>query len=104
MNTLCIQPRSPWENAYAESCHSRFRHEFLSRELFASLAEAQMLTEKHRLWYNHVRPHSSLEYQRPAQFAITCMETTVAFAAAQLQPSPTPSASGRESIALTRLP
>jgi hypothetical protein len=43
-------------------------------ELFATLTEAQVLTEKHRLWYNHVRPHSAREYQTPAQYAITCME------------------------------
>ena len=104
VSTYYIQPGSPWENAYAESFNSRFRHEFLSRELFATLAEAQVLTEKHRLWYNHVRPHSSLEYQTPAQYAISCMQENVAFAAAQLRPSPTPEGFGRESIALTTLP
>jgi putative transposase len=104
VSTYYIQPGSPWENAFVESFNSRFRHEFLARELFATLAEAQVLTEKHRLWYNHVRPHSSLGYQTPAQHAISCMETNVAFAAAQLRPSPTPAASGRESIALTTLP
>jgi putative transposase len=90
VSTLYIQPGSPWENAYVESFNSRFRHEFLSRELFATLAEAQVLTEKHRLWYNHARPHSSLEYQTPVQFAITAMEKNVAFAAAQLRPSTSP--------------
>jgi transposase InsO family protein len=90
VSTFYIQPGSPWENAYVESFNSRFRDEFLSRELFATLAEAQVLTEKHRLWYNHVRPHSSLDYQTPAQFAIACVQTSVASAAAQLQPSYTP--------------
>jgi transposase InsO family protein len=90
VSTLYIQPGSPWENAYVESFNSRFRREFLSRELFNTLAEAQVLTEKHRLWYNHVRPHSSLEYQTPAQFAISCAQTSVACAAAQLRPSYTP--------------
>jgi len=104
VSTYYIQPGSPWENAYAESFNSRFRAEFLSRELFATLAEAQVLTEKHRLWYNHVRPHSSLKYQTPAQYAITCMERTVAFAAAQLRPSTSPSGMDTETNLLTTLP
>lgn len=90
VSTFYIQPGSPWENAYVESFNSGFRREFLSRELFNTLLEAQVLTEKHRLWYNHVRPHSSLDYQTPAQFAIACVQTSVASAAAQLRPSYTP--------------
>jgi len=104
VSTFYIQPGSPWENAYVESFNSRFRAEFLSRELFATLAEAQVLTEKHRLWYNHVRPHSSLEYQTPVQFAITCMEKNVAFAAAQLRPRLHPQALDTETDLLTALP
>lgn len=90
VSTLYIQPGSPWENAYAESFNSRFRHEFLSRELFNTLVEVQVLTEKYRLWYDHVRPHSSLGYRTPAEFAISCANVNVASAAAQLQPSYTP--------------
>jgi len=90
VSTYYIQPGSPWENAYAESFNSGFRRDFLSRELFNTLIEAQVLTEKHRLWYNHVRPHSSLDYQTPAQFAIACAQPSVASAAAQLRPSYTP--------------
>jgi transposase InsO family protein len=94
VGTFYIQPGSPWENAYVESFNARFRDEFLSRELFGTLAEAQVLTEQHRLWYNHVRPHSSLEYQTPVQFAITCMQKNVAFAAAQLRRSTSPAGFG----------
>ena len=104
VSTYYIQPGSPWENAYVESFNSRFRDEFLSRELFATLAEAQVLTEKHRRWYNHMRPHSSLEYQTPVQFAIACMEKNVAFAAAQLRPSTSPAGLDTETNLLTALP
>jgi putative transposase len=104
VSTYYIQPGSPWENAYVESFNSRFRDEFLSRELFATLAEAQVLTEKHRRWYNHMRPHSSLEYQTPVQFAIACMEKNVAFAAAQLRPSTSPASLDTETNLLTALP
>lgn len=69
--TLYIEPGSPWENGYAESFNSRFRAEFLDRERFRTLIEAQVLTEKHRMRHNHERPHSSLGYQTPAEFAAT---------------------------------
>jgi len=69
--TLYIEPGSPWENGYAESFNSRFRAEFLDRESFRALAEAQVLTERHRQKYNHHRPHSSLGDKTPAEFAAT---------------------------------
>ena len=67
--TLYIEPGSPWENGYAESFNSRFRLDFLNREIFRSLVEAQVLSEQRRLKHNHKRPHSSLGYKTPAQFA-----------------------------------
>lgn len=72
VETLYIEPGSPWENAYSETFNSRFRDELLNRELFASLAEAKVLIEDHRLDYNHRRPHSALAYQTPAEFAARC--------------------------------
>jgi transposase InsO family protein len=70
VETLYIERGSPWENGYAESFNSRFRVEFLDREVFRTLIEAQVLTEKHRLRHNHERPHSSLGYKTPAEFAM----------------------------------
>ena len=67
--TLYIEPGSPWENAYSETFNSRMRDEFLNRELFTSLAEAQLLAEEYRQEYNHRRPHSALNYRTPADFA-----------------------------------
>lgn len=67
--TLYIQPGSPWQNAYSESFNSRFRDEFLNREAFASVLEAKVLGKQHRHRHNHERPHSSLNYQTPAEFA-----------------------------------
>lgn len=71
IETLYIEPGSPWQNGYCESFNSRLRAEFLDKELFRTLIEAQVLTEKHRLHHNHKRPHSSLGYQSPAGFAAT---------------------------------
>jgi putative transposase len=103
-STLYVQPGSPWENGYVESFDSRFEAEFLSRELFSSLPEAQVLAEEHRLKYNHVRPHSALGYQTPAVFAIAWMETNVASAPAALQPSTSPKGGVEEVQSFTALP
>jgi transposase InsO family protein len=80
VQTLYIEPGSPWENAYSESFNSRLEDELLAREIFTSLAEAKVLVEQYRLEYNHRRPHSSLGYRTPAEFAATCIETSVASA------------------------
>src|SRR4030042_1293942 len=72
VKTLYIEPGAPWENAYGESFHSRFRDELLNRELFACLTEAKVVVEDFRLEYNHRRPHSSLDYMTPAVFAASC--------------------------------
>jgi putative transposase len=72
IETLYVEPGSPWENGYAESFHSRLRDEFLSLEEFESLAVARRLTTAWRDDYNHHRPHSSLEYVTPAEYAARC--------------------------------
>jgi transposase InsO family protein len=62
VQTLYIEPGSPWENGYAESFHSRLRDEFLALEVFESLAAARKLTAAWREDYNDHRPHGSLGY------------------------------------------
>jgi transposase InsO family protein len=69
VEALYIEPGSPWENGYAESFHSRLRDEFLAMEVFENLLAARALTAAWREDYNHVRPHSSLGYLSPAEFA-----------------------------------
>lgn len=85
VETLYVKPGSPWENGYAESFHSRLRDELTNREEFTSLAEARYLADAWRLEYNHRRPHSSLAYQTPAEFAAGCAAAS-APAAPTLQP------------------
>lgn len=63
---LFIEPGSPWENGYCESFNSKLRDEFLNGEIFYSLKEVQILTERWRVYYNTERPHSSLGYRPPA--------------------------------------
>jgi putative transposase len=69
VKTIYINPGSPWENAYIESFHDKLRDECLNREIFGSLWEARVVIEQWRLYYNAERPHSSLGYQTPAEFA-----------------------------------
>lgn len=85
--TLYIAPGSPWENGYVESFHSKLRDEFLARELFENLLAARRLTAAWREDYNHERPHSSLEYVTPAEFAARCAASIPEKASATPQPS-----------------
>lgn len=66
--TIYITPGHPWENAYEESFHGRFRDECLNMEVFTSVAEARVVIEGWRRHYNEERPHSRLGYRTPAEF------------------------------------
>ena len=66
VQTLYIEPGSPWENGYVESFNSKMRDEFLNVTLFDTLKEAVALT---KIWvheYNTIRPHSACGYRPPA--------------------------------------
>ena len=67
--TAYIDKGSPWQNGFAESFHSRFRDEFLNCEVFLSREEARIKTKVWCRWYNAERPHSSLGYMSPNEFA-----------------------------------
>ena len=67
--TLFITPGSPWENGYIESFFDKLRDECLNREVFRNGKEAQAIVEIWRQEYNNYRPHSSLDYLAPAEFA-----------------------------------
>jgi len=69
VTTGYIEPGAPWQNPYIESFNGHLRRELLDLESFNSLYEAQLLLEDWRLEYNHYRPHQSLNYQTPAEYA-----------------------------------
>lgn len=66
---LFIDPGSPWQNGKCESFNGRLRDECLNAEWWGSLREAQNVIEQWREHYNTRRPHSSLGYWTPMQFA-----------------------------------
>jgi transposase InsO family protein len=66
VQTLFIEPGSPWENGYNESFNGKLRDELLNGEIFYTLKEAKVLVEQWRVHYNTIRPHSSLGYRPPA--------------------------------------
>ena len=70
VQTLFIEPGSPWENGYNESFNGKLRDELLDREIFDTLQEAEVLTERWRWEYNTIRPHSALGYRAPAPEAV----------------------------------
>jgi transposase InsO family protein len=78
VETLYIEPGSPWENGFNESFNGRLRDELLNAEDFADLREAKVLGAAWRNDYNHRRPHSSLKYLTPATFAARCGAAAVA--------------------------
>jgi len=66
VQTLFIEPGSPWENGFVESFNGRMRDELLNLERFDTLHEAKVLVERWRHVYNRIRPHGSLDYRPPA--------------------------------------
>ena len=69
IGTALIEPGKPWQNGVGESFNGKFRDECLSLECFRSRAEAKIIIECWRQHYNAVRPHSSLGYLTPNEFA-----------------------------------
>ena len=69
-----IQPGKPVQNAYVESFNGRLRDECLNANWFTSLSDARRKIESWRQDYNQQRPHSSLGYLPPAEFARTQLE------------------------------
>jgi putative transposase len=74
IQTLYIDPGSPWQNGKDERFNGTVREECLNRELFASVREARVRLEAFRQHYNQQRPHSRLAYQTPVEFKRAWME------------------------------
>lgn len=66
---LHIQPGQPTQNARIESFHGRLREECLAVSWFQNLFDARWRIAAWRKEYNEERPHSSMGYQTPKEFA-----------------------------------
>jgi len=66
---IYIQPGKPVQNSFIESFNGRFRDECLNASWFENLADARHKIEAWRVDYNQHRPHSSLAYRTPEEFA-----------------------------------
>ena len=64
-----IQPGRPMQNGRVESFNGRFRDECLNANWFPTLRDAPQKVERWRAEYNSDRPHSSLGYLTPIEFA-----------------------------------
>lgn len=64
-----IPPGRPWRNGYNESFNGKLRDECLNVELFRHPLEARVVIEDFRAHWNAHRPHSSLGYLTPTEFA-----------------------------------
>jgi putative transposase len=64
-----IQPGKPTQNGRVESFHARLREECLNVSWFQNLFDAKRKIAVWRTEYNEERPHSSLGYLTPNEFA-----------------------------------
>src|SRR4029077_11644142 len=65
-----IEPGRPVQNAFVESFHGKLRDECLNASWFGNLFEARVKIAAWREEYNEERPHRSLGYLAPGEFAL----------------------------------
>lgn len=67
---LClIQPGKPTQNEFIESFNGSFRDKCLNEFWFNDILHARGIINDWRQDYDECRPHSSLSYLTPAEFA-----------------------------------
>ena len=70
-----IAPGKPVQNAFIESFNGRLRDECLNEHDFVSLFEVRRVLSTYRDFYNLERPHGSLNWLTPKEFAGTFSTT-----------------------------
>lgn len=73
-----IQPGRPMQNGHIESFNGRLRDECLNANWFHNLADARRKIGAWRDEYNSERPHSSLGYRTPNEFAEILKSSVIA--------------------------
>ena len=84
VGTMFIKPGAPWQNPFAETFHARLRDELLNQESFQSVAEARVVLEQWRRWFNEERPHGAHGDHTPME-VLNQFQTS-----GSLAPEPTP--------------
>ena len=69
-SSVYIDPGSPWQNPYIESFHGKLRDECLNMNIFLNGNHVKSVVSDWMDEYNNFRPHSSLGYKTPREFAI----------------------------------
>lgn len=88
-----IQPGKPNQNAFVESFNGKMRDECLNQHAFDDLADARNKIEAWRRDYNACRPHESLGWRSPEEYAASVTSGSALRADSPVTPasSPTPS-------------
>lgn len=73
-----ISPGKPCQNGFTESFNGKFRDECLNMNWFKDMPDARTKIEDWRLEYNNERPHSSLGYLTPNEFALKSKQKKIA--------------------------
>jgi putative transposase len=73
-----IQPGRPMQNGHVESFHGKLRDECLNVSWFRNLFDARRRIHQWRRDYNESRPHSSLGYRTPSEFAVLAQNASTA--------------------------
>ncbi len=69
LNLLYVEPGSPWQNGSIESFNACFRDEWLNEQSFHGVTHANTGGSQFLDYYNNTRPHSSLNYETPREYA-----------------------------------
>ena len=69
IEVIHIQPGKPTQNGRIESFHGRLRDECLTVSWFQNLFDAKRKIAAWKIEYNEERPHSSVGYKTPKEFA-----------------------------------
>lgn len=64
-----IQKGKPQQNAIVERFNRTYREDILDAYLFESISQAEKLTQRWQDEYNNERPHQSLGYKTPLEYA-----------------------------------
>jgi len=64
-----IQKGKPQQNAIIERFNKTFREDILDANIFKDIEQAQLLTDEWIWEYNNERPHQSLNFKTPIEYA-----------------------------------